>query len=95
MAMQVPHVRRVYNEIQVGNNISFWQKSKDSGITTLVKSVLLATKGLRSSQIKVLTEDSVVYLMGIVTPLQSKLAADSASTVSGVNKVVKVFELVR
>ena len=96
MAIDIPKVRRVYNEITISDDTtSAWQKSKDTGITTLVKSVLLATKGLRSSQIKVLTEDSVVYLMGIVTPRQAELASNAASTVSGVSKVVQVFELVR
>jgi osmotically-inducible protein OsmY len=95
MAMSVPNVRRVYNEIQVRKKMSYAQAAKDSCITTLVKAALLGAKGLRSSQIKVLTEDSVVYLMGIVTPQQSKIASDAASTVSGVKQVVKVFELVK
>ena len=95
IAMDEPKVRRVYNQLQIGAPPSGWQRSKDSGISALTKSALLAARGLRSSQIKVLTENGVVYLLGVVTPEQAKIAATAASTVSGVRKVVKVFEYVR
>lgn len=95
IAMSEPNVRRVYNQIMVGPVSTYWQRSKDSGITALVKSALLAAKKLRSSQIKVLTENGIVYLLGVVSPEQASIAAEAASTVSGVKKVVKVFEYVK
>jgi osmotically-inducible protein OsmY len=87
-----PHVKRVYNEITVGPATSNMQRSKDTWITTKIKTAMLAEKGLQSSQIKVVTENNVVYLMGMVTRSQGHLAALVASKISGVQQVVKLFE---
>ena len=53
---------------------------------------MLTTSGLHSTEIKVITEDGVVYLMGILTPEQIELAVSVARQVDGVREVVKVFE---
>jgi osmotically-inducible protein OsmY len=53
---------------------------------------MLAKKGLGSGSIKIVTENGVVYLMGVVTPDQANLAVEVARQVSGVKKVVKVFQ---
>ena len=89
---QIPGVRRIYNQVEVSPILTTWDQSKDTWITSKVKTAMLAKKGLSSSQIKVVTENKVVYLMGVVTPNQSRLATDSARHVSGVKKVVQVFE---
>lgn len=92
IAQSTPDVTKVYNEISVQAPVSFSQTSKDVWITSEVKSVLLVKPGLRSGSIKVLTENSVVYLMGLVTKQQADLAVDAARRVDGVQRVVKVFE---
>lgn len=92
IAQSTPNVKKVYNEITVGPSISFGQKSEDVWITSAVKSALLVKPGLRSGSIKVLTENSTVYLMGLVTKEQADLAVDAARRVDGVRNVVKVFE---
>ncbi|MBS0349633.1 MAG: BON domain-containing protein [Proteobacteria bacterium] len=89
---QVPSIRRIYNQVQISSVLTALDQSKDAWITSKVKSAMLAKSGLRSSQIKVVTEDKVVYLMGLVTPNQAKLATEVARNVSGVEKVVQVFE---
>ena len=89
---RVKNIKRVYNEITVGRGVSAWQKTSDTWITTKVRTKMLAKDGLRSTNLKVITEDGVVYLMGVVTHKQATLAADVARRVSGVTKVVKVFE---
>ncbi len=88
----VPKVRRIVNQITIGNPINFSTQSNDSWITTQVKTKMLATKGLTSSQIKVITENSIVYLMGIVTKSQAQLASKVASQIKGVTKVATLFE---
>ena len=88
----IAHVSRVYNEMTIQNPISITQQSKDAWITAKVRTEMLAKKGLSSTDIKVITENSVVYLMGIVTPNQADLATDVARRVDGVQRVVKVFE---
>lgn len=89
---QVPQVKRVYNQVEISPVLTAWDQSADAWITSKVKTAMLATRGLSSSQIKVVTENKAVYLMGLVTPRQAKLATEAARNVSGVKKVVQVFE---
>jgi len=92
MANNTPNLKRVYNEVTIEPPTSAGVQTNDGWITTKVKSAMLAEKGLNSSQIKVVTEKKVVYLMGVVTHKQADLAANVASSVSGVAKVVRIFE---
>ncbi len=85
-------IKRVYNQIEVSPILTTWDQSGDAWITSKVKTAMLAKPGLSSSQIKVVTENKVVYLMGLVTPNQARLATDAARNVSDVKKVVQVFE---
>ncbi|STY31821.1 lipoproteins [Legionella wadsworthii] len=94
IARNTPNVHRVYNEITVGYPIPLTERSKDSWITSQVRSRLLAKKGLESGSIRVVTENKVVYLMGIVNDQQAALAVDAARRVNGVNKVVKIFQYI-
>jgi len=95
VAQSAPKVRRVYNEITVGPALSLVQQSKDTWITGEVRSRMLAKKDLESGSIRVITENGVVYLMGIATPDQADLAVTSARQVNGVSKVVKIFQYIR
>lgn len=90
----VPNIRRITNEIIIGEPVCAKEISADVWMTTKVKAAMLAEKGLSSTQIKVITEDFVVYLMGLVTHHQADLAVDVARTVTGVKKVVTLFEYV-
>lgn len=94
IAQKTPKVRRVYNEITLEEPTSFADRSKDTWITGEVRTKLLRKKDLESGSIRVVTENAVVYLMGIATPEQAKLAVDVAREVKGVRKVVKVFQYV-
>lgn len=89
---KIPNIRRIYNEISIGTPTSAIQQANDSWITTKVRTLMLGKYGLRSSNLKVITQNNVVYLMGIVTPKQAAMAADIARQISGVTKVIKVFE---
>lgn len=94
IARTTPSVYRVYNEISVGYPIPLTERSKDSWITSQVRSRLLAKKGLESGSIRIVTENKVVYLMGIVNDQQAALAVDAARRVNGVSKVVKIFQYI-
>lgn len=91
----VPDVLRIYNEITVEGPSSSITRASDAWITTKVKTFLLAAKGLKSGQFKVITENGTVFLMGLVTQAQANLAVAAARKVGGVQKVVKVFTYVR
>lgn len=93
IARSASGIRRLYNEITIGGPTSTLTRTSDTWLTTKVKSRLLATKGLKSGQIKVLTEDSVVFLIGIVSYSQADLAVRATKQIDGVGKVVKVFQI--
>ena len=92
LAKTVPDIKRICNQIAITQPVS--TNTKDSWITTKVKTALLEQKGLHSTQMKVITDNGVVYLMGLTAASQGKLAAETARKVDGVKKVVKVFEYV-
>jgi osmotically-inducible protein OsmY len=91
---RVENVVSVVNELSVGPPSSFNETSKDVLITTQVKASLVDAKDLLAHSIKVVTHRRVVYLMGRVTEREATRAAEVARGVSGVAKVVRVFEIV-
>jgi osmotically-inducible protein OsmY len=91
---KVENVRAVLNELAVMPNSSVNARSNDSIITGKVKAAFFETKDLQFASIKVVTERGVVYLMGRLTETEATLAANAARSVGGVQKVVKVFEII-
>lgn len=89
---EIPGIRRIVSEIRVAEPRAFAYTTHDSWITGKVKAKLLGTEGLPSNQIKVVTENSVVYLMGLVTQKEGEIAAEAARTIGGITRVVKLFE---
>jgi osmotically-inducible protein OsmY len=87
-------VRRITNELRITEPSPFGDRSRDSLITSAVKSRFLVTKNLDPTRVKVVTEASVVYLMGLVTRAEGDLATDRAATIEGVERIVKVFEYI-
>lgn len=90
----IDKVKRVHNEITLGEPISFQVNSKDSWITTRIKSTLLGTKNIGANHIKVVTDSGVVYMMGLVTHTEADIASDIASNVDGTQRVIKIFEYI-
>ena len=87
-------VQSIVNDLEIGPVSSFTSRSNDSLITGKVKASFVDAKDLYANSIKVVTERGAVYLMGRVTQREGQLAADVARGVSGVRKVVKVFEYI-
>jgi osmotically-inducible protein OsmY len=91
---RVENVRSVVNELAVLGNSSLGVRSSDSLISGKVKASFVDAADLQAKALKVVTERGVVYLMGIVTEREAGRAADVARAVSGVQKVVRVFEVI-
>ncbi len=91
-AHSIAGVRRVYNEITPSKTLTLARQSKDTWITAKVKSRLLTEKGLNSTEIKVITSNGIVYLMGIVTPYEGKQASNSVRKIQGVKRVTVLFQ---
>ena len=93
-----PPVREVYNELVIGPPSSLSTQSNDAMLTTKVKTALFQITHIPDfdpSRVKVVTNQSVVYLMGLVRPREADAAADKASQVGGVRQVVTLFEYIR
>lgn len=94
VAASVKNVRRVYNELIVAPNSEFAVRSSDTLLTAKVKTRLLATKGIKDSRVKVVTENGTVFLMGLVTHAEGDIAGKITQETGGVQKVVRMFEYV-
>ena len=91
---RVENVRGVVNEVVIAPNSSLSSRTADSGLAAKVKLTLVDAKDVQANAYKVVAERRVVYLMGRVTEREANRGAELASQVSGVDKVVKVFEIV-
>lgn len=95
IAMGVEGTVEVYNEIRQGQPVGIGTASTDTWITTKVRSQLLASDQVKSSNVKVTTENGEVFLLGLVTDREGKAAANIASRVSGVKHVTTAFTLLK
>lgn len=91
---RLENVRGVVNELAVMAPSSLGQRSSDTLITAKVKASLVDDRELFVGAFKVVTERSVVYLMGRVTAREADKATQLARTISGVQRVVRIFELI-
>lgn len=91
---QVRGVRRIYNELEVAGNTSALARSSDAWITTKVKTSLLASEDIEGGRVKVVTENGVVYLMGLLSRAEADRVVNVARSTGGVEKVVQIFEYI-
>ena len=91
---EIANVVSVINELEIAGPSSYTSRSNDALITTKVKASLVDKKTVSATSFKVTTERGVVYLMGLVTQREGNIAADVAKGISGVNRVVKIFEYI-
>lgn len=90
---QIPKVNKIINELTYDPATSLFVRSNDSMLTTKVKAaMMMQSDRINATRIKVVTENSIVYLMGIINKDEEKIAVDIARHVKGVKKVVKIFE---
>jgi osmotically-inducible protein OsmY len=92
LASSQENVNAVVNDLAVMPASSLTQRSKDTVITGRLKAAFVDAKDLQVNSFKVVTERGIVYLMGRVTAREAKRATDIARSMSGVAKVVRVFE---
>lgn len=91
---RIENVRSTVNELAVAGSASLTSRSNDTLITSKVKASFVDARDILSNAFKVVTERGTVYLMGRVTEREAIRAANLARSVSGVQKVVRVFEIV-
>ena len=93
-AKEVQKVKTVHNELQILQPSSLAARSNDTWLTTKIKSQMLADANVPSTRIKVLTENGIVYMLGLVTRKEGDLATQVVQGVDGVQKIVRLFEYI-
>ncbi|MBA1271967.1 BON domain-containing protein [Stutzerimonas azotifigens] len=93
-ASQVQRVKRVHNELQILQPSSALARSNDTWLTSKIKAQMLTDSSVPGSRIKVITENGIVYLLGLVTRQEGTRATNLVQGVSGVQRIVKLFEYI-
>ena len=93
----LPLVKKVYNEVEIGPRISLGREGQDALITSRAKIAIGGGQGIEdfdATRVKIVTEDGVVYLMGLVTRQEAETTTDIVRRLPGVKRVVKLFEYI-
>lgn len=88
-------IERIFNQVRVSSQAGLSVQSNDAWITSQVKLKLAANEQVSASDIKVVTENSEVFLLGIVGRASAEIAVNIARNVKGVSRVVKAFKAPR
>ncbi len=91
---EVPNVKAISNELQIAAPSTLIARSNDTYITSKVKARFVDANSFAANHVKVVTEAGVVYLMGLVSQKEANAAVEIARTTGGVQKVVRVFEII-
>jgi osmotically-inducible protein OsmY len=94
LASGVPNVKSISNELAIAGPSSFGGRSNDSYITSKVKARFVDAGKFAANHVKVVTEAGVVFLLGMVTQAEANAAVEITRTTGGVQKVVRVFEII-
>lgn len=95
IAGKVKRVKRVENQLSLGAATTFLNRSSDTLITAKVHTFLLRNFGISTtSRVHIVTEESNVYLMGMVTRLEASAITKQVKTVSGIKRIVEVYEFI-
>ena len=91
---KVQGINQIHNQIRIGSNTSITTQTNDIWLTSKVKSALFSSDKINAKDIKVITENGEVFLLGLVTKKEAEVAVDIARNINGVNRVFKAFEYI-
>ena len=92
---QIPNIQKIQNEIIIAAPSALVSRSSDAIITSNVKLSLFklnSIQGFDPTRVKVVTENGIVYLLGLLRPHEAQAVVDLVSRTSGVQRVIKLFE---
>ena len=88
------NVKQVHNELEVAGPTSLLARTNDNWLTTKIKSSMVISSETDANRIKIVTENGVVYLLGLLTREEAEAAVRLTRKIFGVQKIVKVFEYI-
>lgn len=89
---EVSDIVTIHNQIRIGSTISVTTKSNDVWLTSKVKSALLTNSEVNAKDVKVVTENAEVFLLGLVTEEEAYIVVEITRNINGVSRVFKAFE---
>ena len=92
IVLQIPQAKGAVNELQVAGPATLTSRGNDTYLTGRVKGAFVTENKFQANHVKVVTESGVVYLLGLVTHKEADDATAIARSISGVKKVVRIFE---
>jgi osmotically-inducible protein OsmY len=90
----VPDIVTIHNQVRIGSTTAITTQSNDIWLTSKVKSALLANGDVNAKDIKVVTENSEVFLLGLVTKQEADIVVEITRNINGVSRVFKAFEYI-
>ncbi len=93
-ARSVANVRQVYNELQIQPNSTFFARTNDELLEFKINSILFTNRDIDSGRVKVIVEDQIVYLIGLMTMVQAEKITDLVAGTPDVKKVVRAIEFI-
>ena len=93
-AQATQRVKKVNNELQIMQPSSLLARNNDTWLTTKIKTQMLADSTIPGSRVKIVTENGIVYMLGLVTRQEANLTTNLVQGVDGVQKIVKLFEYI-
>lgn len=94
IAHDVSAVRQVHNQLDIASQSTFYSRTNDSWIATKVRSKIIKARAIEVNRVKIIVENRVVYIMGLMTEKEAQSIAELSRTTKGVLKVVRAVELV-
>lgn len=94
IARKMRGVRNVHSELQIGPARNWQNTGNDAWVQSKIKTIMYSTRDFPASRIKVVTESGVVYLMGLVTEQEANEAVQIIKDISGIRRIVKIFEYI-
>jgi osmotically-inducible protein OsmY len=88
------NIKKVHNELEVAGPTSLIARANDNWLTTKIKSSMAVSSSTDANRIKVVTENGIVYLLGLLTREEADAAVQLTRKTYGVQKIVKVFEYI-
>lgn len=94
IARKTRKVKQVHNELEVIGPLSTLAAANDNWLATKLRSKIMLADDIQSSRVELVVENSVVYLMGLLTSVEAERVVDAARNTSGVTRVVTIFEYI-
>lgn len=91
---EVEGIEQVHDQVRISNTVSITTKTNDMWLTSKVKTALFQSDELDATNVKVVTENGEVFLMGLVKATEGNAAVEVARHITGVNRVFKMFEYI-